>query len=86
MSVVADRLYRKRAIINAFNLVASGLCAAFGLFWLVWILWTTLRHGIAMAYVLREASAQDTELQVDVRGRRGAVRVTRPPFVDASPK
>jgi phosphate transport system permease protein len=47
MSVVADRLYRKRAIINAFNLVASGLCAVFGLFWLVWILWTTLRHGLA---------------------------------------
>jgi aminomethyltransferase len=46
----------------------------------------TLRHGIAMAYVLRDAAAQDTELQVDVRGRRGAARVTRPPFVDASPK
>ncbi|MEO5625564.1 MAG: phosphate ABC transporter permease PstA [Dokdonella sp.] len=47
MSTVADRLYRKRAVINAFNLVVSGLCAVFGLFWLVWILWTTLRHGIA---------------------------------------
>ncbi len=47
MSTVADRLYRKRSFVNAFNLVASGLCAAFGLFWLVWILWTTLRHGIA---------------------------------------
>jgi phosphate transport system permease protein len=47
MSVVADRLYFKRRLVNAFNLVASGLCAAFGLFWLVWILWTTLRHGIA---------------------------------------
>ena len=47
MSVVADRLYRKRVVINTFNLVASGLCAAFGLFWLVWILWTTLRHGLA---------------------------------------
>ncbi|MEO7432699.1 MAG: phosphate ABC transporter permease PstA [Dokdonella sp.] len=47
MSTVADRLYRKRSVVNAFNLVASGLCAAFGLFWLVWILWTTLRHGIA---------------------------------------
>lgn len=46
----------------------------------------TLRHGVAMAYVRREAAPQDTELQVDVRGRRGAVRVTRPPFVDASPK
>jgi phosphate transport system permease protein len=47
MSTVADRLYRKRRLVNAFNLVVSGLCAAFGLFWLVWILWTTLRHGIA---------------------------------------
>jgi phosphate transport system permease protein len=47
VSAVADRLYRKRSIINTFNLVASGLCAVFGLFWLVWILWTTLRHGIA---------------------------------------
>ncbi|HEY0179171.1 MAG TPA: phosphate ABC transporter permease PstA [Dokdonella sp.] len=47
MSDVADRLYRKRRLVNAFNLVVSGLCAAFGLFWLVWILWTTLRTGIA---------------------------------------
>jgi phosphate transport system permease protein len=47
MTAVADRLYRKRRLVNAFNLVVSGLCAAFGLFWLVWILWTTLRHGIA---------------------------------------
>jgi phosphate transport system permease protein len=47
MTAIADRLYRRRRLVNAFNLVASGLCAAFGLFWLVWILWTTLRHGIA---------------------------------------
>jgi phosphate transport system permease protein len=47
MSTVADRLYRKRSVVNAFNLVASGLCAVFGLFWLTWILWTTLVHGIA---------------------------------------
>ncbi|WP_395681230.1 phosphate ABC transporter permease PstA [Dokdonella sp.] len=47
MSAVADRLYRKRRLVNGFNLIVSGLCAAFGLFWLVWILWTTLRHGIA---------------------------------------
>jgi len=46
----------------------------------------TLRHGIAMAYVLPDVAAKDTPLQVDVRGRRGAVTVTRPPFVDASPK
>lgn len=46
----------------------------------------TLRHGIALAYVERGQSEPGTELEVDVRGRRGAVRVTRPPFVDASPK
>lgn len=47
MSAQSDRLYRKRALINAFNMVVSGLCAAFGLFWLVWILWTTLRTGLS---------------------------------------
>jgi aminomethyltransferase len=46
----------------------------------------TLRQGIAMAYVLPDVAAKDTRLQVDVRGRRGDVTVTRPPFVDASPK
>ena len=46
----------------------------------------TLRHGIALAYVERGPSEPGTELEVDVRGRRGAVRVTRPPFVDSSPK
>jgi aminomethyltransferase len=46
----------------------------------------TLRHGIALAYVERELTEPGTELAVDVRGRRGAVRVTRPPFVDSSPK
>ena len=46
----------------------------------------TLRHGIALAYVRRDHTEAGTELEVDVRGRRGAVRVTRPPFVDASPK
>jgi aminomethyltransferase len=46
----------------------------------------TLHHGIAMAYVLRELAQPGTQLEVDVRGRRGSVTVTRPPFVDASPK
>jgi len=46
----------------------------------------TLRHGIALAYVERERTEPGTELVVDVRGRRGAVRVTRPPFVGSSPK
>ncbi|GAA0720376.1 phosphate ABC transporter permease PstA [Dokdonella soli] len=47
MSKVADRLYLKRSLLNGFNMAVSGLCAAFGLFWLVWILWTTLRNGLA---------------------------------------
>ena len=47
MSSGSDRLYLKRRLVNGFNLLASGLCAAFGLFWLVWILWTTLSRGIA---------------------------------------
>jgi aminomethyltransferase len=46
----------------------------------------TLRQGIALAYVLPDVAAKDTELQVDVRGKRGSVRVTRPPFVGSSPK
>jgi aminomethyltransferase len=46
----------------------------------------TLRRGIALAYVERELAEPGTELEIDVRGRRGGVRVTRPPFVSASPK
>lgn len=46
VSAIADRLYLQRRLINGFNLIVSGFCAAFGLFWLVWILWTTLKHGI----------------------------------------
>jgi aminomethyltransferase len=46
----------------------------------------TLRHGIALAYLERGLAEPGTELEVDVRGKRGAVRVTRPPFVDSSPK
>ena len=43
--------------------------------------------GINLAGRAPEAAGPGTGLQVDVRGRqRGAVRVTRPPFVDASPK
>ena len=46
----------------------------------------TLRQGIALAYVLPDVAPKGTELQVDVRGRRGQVTVTRPPFVRSSPK
>ena len=47
MSATSERLYRRRRVINGFNLIVSGFCAAFGLFWLIWILWTTLRTGLA---------------------------------------
>jgi aminomethyltransferase len=46
----------------------------------------TLRHGIALAYVLPDVAARGTGLQVDVRGKRGQVTVSRPPFVGSSPK
>ena len=47
MSTSRGHLYRKRALVNGFNMAMSGLCAVFGLFWLVWILWTTLRTGLS---------------------------------------
>ena len=43
---VSERLYRRRRLRNALALVLSGLATAFGLFWLVWILWTTLVNGL----------------------------------------
>ena len=39
-------LYTRRRIINAAGLVISVLAMAFGLFWLCWILWTLLEHGL----------------------------------------
>jgi phosphate transport system permease protein len=39
-------LYRKRRIINAFNLTVSMFTVLFGLFWLAWILWTLIHAGI----------------------------------------
>lgn len=40
-----NTLYRKRRIINAFNLTVSLLALLFGLFWLAWILWTLVDYG-----------------------------------------
>lgn len=39
-------IYTRRRIINAINLTASMLTMAFGLFWLVWILFTLLQNGL----------------------------------------
>jgi phosphate transport system permease protein len=39
-------LYARRRIINAISLSISVFTMLFGLFWLGWILWTLLEHGI----------------------------------------
>jgi phosphate transport system permease protein len=39
-------IYNRRRIINAFNLSASMLAMAFGLFWLTWILFTLFQKGL----------------------------------------
>ncbi|HYU58782.1 MAG TPA: glycine cleavage system aminomethyltransferase GcvT [Actinomycetota bacterium] len=47
----------------------------------------TLRVGIALAYLSpRERFSPGDRVEVDVRGRRGAAEVVRPPFVERSPK
>ncbi|WP_440223099.1 phosphate ABC transporter permease PstA [Dokdonella sp. MW10] len=45
-SPVARRLYRRRAIVNRVALVLSCTAALFGLFFLTWILWTTISKGM----------------------------------------
>jgi aminomethyltransferase len=47
----------------------------------------TLRSGIALAYISpRDRVRAGDVVEVDVRGRRGRARITKPPFVDRSPK
>jgi len=43
---VADWRYRRRRSVNVFNLGVSVLATVFGLAFLFWILWTTLRYGV----------------------------------------
>jgi aminomethyltransferase len=44
----------------------------------------TRRVGIGLALISADAGVEDgDELQLDVRGRRSAVRVVRPPFVES---
>jgi phosphate transport system permease protein len=38
--------YRRRLLMNRFNLFMSLLATAFGLFWLAWILWTLFQAGL----------------------------------------
>ena len=42
----AERRYRKRTIINRIAILLSCAAALFGLFFLAWILWTTVSKGI----------------------------------------
>lgn len=42
-----NAVYRKRRLVNSFNMVASMATMAFGLFWLFWILWTLLQFGLS---------------------------------------
>ena len=44
---IAERMYGRRRITNAIALVFSGIATLFGLFFLAWILWTTLNKGIS---------------------------------------
>jgi aminomethyltransferase len=47
----------------------------------------TLRVGIAMGYLSpRERFGAGDQVEIDIRGRRGRAEVTKPPFVDSSPK
>lgn len=41
-----NALYRRRRLLNSFNKTMSFLTVAFGLFWLVWILYTLLKLGL----------------------------------------
>ncbi len=43
---IMPSLYMRRRIVNATGLAVSMLAMAFGLFWLCWILWTLLDHGL----------------------------------------
>jgi phosphate transport system permease protein len=45
-SAVAERLYRRRSITNALALVFAGVATLLGLFFLAWILWTTMSNGM----------------------------------------
>ncbi|GAB2659034.1 phosphate ABC transporter permease PstA [Arenimonas aestuarii] len=46
MSTVARNLYIRRRLVNGLAMVLSGAATIFGLFWLVWILWTTISKGV----------------------------------------
>lgn len=47
MAATSERLYRRRRLKNAVAMALSFAAAVFGLFWLAWILWTTISKGVA---------------------------------------
>ncbi len=47
MAAQTERLYRRRRLRNLVALALSVAATGFGLFWLVWILWTALSNGLA---------------------------------------
>src|SRR5215468_5719273 len=47
MATQMERLYQRRSFSNMIALSLSVAATVFGLFWLVWILWTALINGIA---------------------------------------
>jgi phosphate transport system permease protein len=46
-ATATERLFLRRRFLNAASLVLAAVATAFGLFFLVWILWTTLSKGFA---------------------------------------
>ena len=47
MADAVDWRYLRRRGFNIFQLTGSVIATAFGLFWLVWILWTTFSYGLS---------------------------------------
>lgn len=43
---IAEKLYLRRRLVNVIALLLSGAATLFGLFWLVWILYTTVSKGV----------------------------------------
>src|SRR5574337_1387387 len=46
LDVARRRLYRRRKLTNAVALALALAAMAFGVFWLIWILWETVRLGV----------------------------------------
>lgn len=44
----------------------------------------TLQHGIALGYVARGFTKAGTQLQIDVRGKKAAAEIVKPPFVSGA--